>query len=422
MNKYENYKEVNLTWIKKIPGHWDIEKINALFSERKEKNIGSHEKFILSVMKDRGVIPYNEKGNVGNKASENIENYKLVYPDDIVLNCMNMMIGSLGKSEYKGVLSQVYYVLKLINSKCDIDYLSYSFKNKKFHENLRVLGKGILDHRLRVPMEKLKYELLPIPTLSEQRQIVKYLDWKIGEIDKLIELEKQKIEKLETLKQKYIDNIFDSLYCRKYLRLAKLGDFSKGGGFSRENLTNSINEAILYGDIYTKYNYWLEKCVSTIDDKGFKDAKYLQEPAVLFTASGETKEDIGKAVAFIGNHKIAVGGDVIIFRVKKDINVKYISYFCNTSKIKYEKYIESSGEIIVHISSESLKDIKIPFITLEEQEDIVSKIDSFIELQNKIISSKNIIIENYMKLKQSLISEVVTGQIDVRNVKIPERK
>ena len=241
-------------------------------------------------------------------------------------------------------------------------------------------------------------------------------------IDEIIQIEKQKIERIETLKQKYIDNIFDSLNCGKYIRLAKLGNFSKGGGFSRENLTNSANEAILYGDIYTKYNYWLEKCISNIDDKGFKDAKHLQEPAVLFTASGETKEDIGKAVAFIGNHKIAVGGDVIIFRVKKDINVKYISYFCNTSEIKYEKYIESSGEIIVHISSESLKNIKIPFITIEEQEDIVSKIDSFIELQNKIISSKNIIIKNYMKLKQSLISEVVTGQIDVRNVKIPERK
>ena len=70
---YENYKEVNLPWIKKIPSHWNIEKINALFSERKEKNLGSHEKFILSVMKDKGVIPYTEKGNVGNKASEKLK-------------------------------------------------------------------------------------------------------------------------------------------------------------------------------------------------------------------------------------------------------------------------------------------------------------------------------------------------------------
>ena len=59
---------------------------------------------------------------------------------------------------------------------------------------------------------------------------------------------------------------------------------------------------------------------------------------------------------------------------------------------------------------------------MDEQNRLVTKIDNFIKLQNNIIFIKNNIIENYIQLKQSLISEVVTGQIDVRNVKIPERK
>ena len=59
---------------------------------------------------------------------------------------------------------------------------------------------------------------------------------------------------------------------------------------------------------------------------------------------------------------------------------------------------------------------------MDEQNRLVTKIDNFIKLQNNIIVIKNNIIENYIQLKQSLISEVVTGQIDVRNVKIPERK
>ena len=414
MNKYEKYKKVDLTWIDNIPSSWKITKVNSVFEERREK-VSDKEYEPLSVTK-MGVL--RQLQNVAKTNSG--DNRKKVLIDDFVINSRSDRKGSSGLSEYNGSVSLINIVLKIKNE--FPKYIHYLLKSVLFQEEFYRNGKGIVADLWSTNFQNMKNIYLPIPSFSEQQQIANYLDWKIEMIDEIIQIEKQKIERIETLKQKYIDNIFDSLNCGKYIRLAKLGNFSKGGGFSRENLTNSANEAILYGDIYTKYNYWLEKCISNIDDKGFKDAKHLQEPAVLFTASGETKEDIGKAVAFIGNHKIAVGGDVIIFRVKKDINVKYISYFCNTSEIKYEKYIESSGEIIVHISSESLKNIKIPFITIEEQEDIVSKIDSFIELQNKIISSKNIIIKNYMKLKQSLISEVVTGQIDVRNVKIPERK
>ena len=146
MNRYDKYRGCELIWIKEIPEHWEIIPISHVFEERKERN-NRNNQFILSVMKNRGVIPYTDKGNVGNKVSENIENYKVVYPNDLVLNSMNMMIGSLGKSNYKGVLSQVYYVLKLMNStKYSIDYLSYLFKNKVFHESFRVLGKGILDN------------------------------------------------------------------------------------------------------------------------------------------------------------------------------------------------------------------------------------------------------------------------------------
>ena len=420
MIKYENYKKVNLPWIKKIPKHWELIKVKNIFEISKDLSYKENPK-VLSLARDK--IKIRNISNNEGQLAESYNNYNTVKIGDLLLNPMDLYSGAnCNISHYDGVISPAYVNLRAKEKIC-VKYYDYIFKIQYTSLAFQSVGKGVsFNNRWTLSNITLLNYLVLFPSFFEQQQIAKYLDWKIKMIDEIIHIEKQNIEKLETLKQKYIDNIFNSLNCRRYIRIGKLGNFSKGGGFSRENLTNSINEAILYGDIYTKYNYWLEKCVSTIDDKGFKDAKYLQEPAVLFTASGETKEDIGKAVAFIGNHKIAVGGDVIIFRVKKAINVKYISYFCNTSKIKYEKYIESSGEIIVHISSESLKDIKIPFITLEEQEDIVSKIDSFIELQNKIISSKNIIIENYMKLKQSLISEVVTGQIDVRNVKIPERK
>lgn len=414
MIKYKKYREIDLPWLKSIPTNWKVSKVNSIFEERREK-VSDKEYEPLSVTK-MGVLKQLE--NVAKTNSG--DNRKKVLKNDFVINSRSDRKGSSGLSGYNGSVSLINIVLMIKNEYPK--YLHYLLKSVLFQEEFYRNGKGIVADLWSTNYQNMKNISLPIPSFSEQQQIAKYLDWKIGEIDKLIELEKQKIDELEKFKQKFIDEVFDSLSDYKHLRLSKLGNFKKGGGFSRANISNTINEAILYGDIYTKYNYWFKECVTTIDKKGFNTAKHLNESAVLFTASGETKDDIGKTVAYIGKHKIAVGGDIIIYRVEKEFSVKYVSYYCNTSKIKDKKYVESTGEIIVHISSEVLKNIKIPSISIDEQNRLVKKIDNFIKLQNNIIFIKNNIIDNYIKLKHSLISEVVTGQLDVRNVKIPERE
>jgi hypothetical protein len=79
-------------------------------------------------MKERGVIPYADKGNVGNKKSEDITRYKIVRPDDIVVNCMNVIIGSVGLSRYTGCLSPVYYVLTRRSKRDEPRYLNAYFQ------------------------------------------------------------------------------------------------------------------------------------------------------------------------------------------------------------------------------------------------------------------------------------------------------
>ena len=112
MQKYPAYKDSGIEWSGMVPENWGALPIRAIFEERNEKNEGRKTEFILSVTKDRGVIPYDEKGAIGNNKSEDIERYKLVYPNDFVINKMNVVIGSLGMSKYFGAFSQVYLVYK----------------------------------------------------------------------------------------------------------------------------------------------------------------------------------------------------------------------------------------------------------------------------------------------------------------------
>ena len=108
--KYPSYKDSEVMWFGEIPSHWNMYPIKHLFSERNERNEDGNTNY-LSIVKDKGVILYSEKGNVGNKTSDKPENYKMVYVDDIVINSMNITIGSVGKSIHNGCLSSVYIVL-----------------------------------------------------------------------------------------------------------------------------------------------------------------------------------------------------------------------------------------------------------------------------------------------------------------------
>ena len=111
---------------------WEIIPIRAIFQERKERNNGPKTDFVLSVTKDRGVIPYDEKGAIGNNKSDDIERYKVVYSNDLVINKMNVIIGSLGLSKYYGALSQVYIILRPKSTKFNINYFEYDFFKLSF--------------------------------------------------------------------------------------------------------------------------------------------------------------------------------------------------------------------------------------------------------------------------------------------------
>ncbi|MCN0158281.1 restriction endonuclease subunit S [Mesomycoplasma ovipneumoniae] len=409
MNRYEEYKKVNLIWLKEIPSHWEIMPISHVFEERRERNNNGNNQFILSVMKNIGVIPYTDKGNVGNKASENIENYKVVYPNDLVLNSMNMMIGSLGKSNYKGVLSQVYYVLKLMNStKYNIDYLNYLFKNKVFHESFRVLGKGILDHRLRVPIQLLKYEKILIPPINEQEQIANYLDWKINEIDRLIKIEKEKIKELNQIMQFIIDSGYKVLDIQDTIST----------GTKIKYLAKPITERTSESRRYIALeNVISKKGVLNVsyDELDFNnDGISVEKDMVIF---GKLRPYLAKTIV-VENSAVCSSEFLVL---KSDILLPlYLKYLMLSSK--FIDLVDSStyGTKMPRANSDFILNLRIVVPGLSEQKENVEKI---LKNEGKINKSIELILRKMKSmedLKQSLISEVVTGKIDVRNVVIPE--
>ena len=122
-------KNSGIEWIGEIPDSWDVVRLKNVLKERNETNKPVKTTEILSLTNDRGVIPYGEKGDVGNKSKEDLTGYKLAYPNDIVLNSMNVIIGSVALSKYYGCVSPVYYMLNLRHSNHSIEYYNFFFRN-----------------------------------------------------------------------------------------------------------------------------------------------------------------------------------------------------------------------------------------------------------------------------------------------------
>lgn len=196
-------KDSGIEWIGAIPQDWKTDRLQWHLKEINVSNNPIQTKNILSLTIEAGVIPYAEKGNQGNKAKEDYSQYKIAFPDTLVINSMNVIIGAVGISQYFGCVSPVYYVFEPIEG-TDLRYIYYLFTNTGFQKEMRKYAKGILEIRLRISSNDMLKRIVPSPPFKEQQKIANYLDKMCAEIDAVLEKTRASIEEYKKLKQAVI--------------------------------------------------------------------------------------------------------------------------------------------------------------------------------------------------------------------------
>ena len=204
LDKTVPLKSSGVEWIGDIPEGWKVCRIKDLFELRNERNYEELSKVnLISLYTELGVMQHSDiEETTGNKAVK-AEGYKLVYKDDIVVNIILCWMGAVGKSNYNGVTSPAYDVYKP-NLKASSDYYHYLFRTTQFNGECYRYGRGIMMMRWRTYSSEFRAISVPCPSLSEQQQIAEYLDKKCAEIDELISIKQQKIEKLTEYKKSLI--------------------------------------------------------------------------------------------------------------------------------------------------------------------------------------------------------------------------
>ena len=173
---------------------------------------------------------------------------------------------------------------------------------------------------------------------------------------------------------------------RRAVRWVTLGeiatDMYRGSGIKRNEITPDGIPCVRYGEIYTTYGVWFNKCVSHTQIERVTSPKYFSHGDILFAITGENVNEIAKSCAYLGNDECLAGGDIVV--MKHEQNPKYLAYALSTTDAQKQKSAGKVKSKVVHSSIPAIQSIKIPLPPLAEQQRIVSILDRFDKLCNNI--------------------------------------
>ncbi len=424
-------KNSGIPWIGEIPEGWKVERLKSQVVEINEKNSPLKTDYVLSLTIKDGVIPYEEKGDVGNKAKENHEEYKLAYPDTIVLNSMNILIGAVGICKYYGCVSPVYYVFKAADSS-DLRYLNYIMSSTPYQKYLRKYANGILEIRLRVSSDDILKRHIPLPPLSEQQAIADFLDKKCAEIDQMVALQEKFIEELKAYKQSLItETVTKGLNPNapmkdsgvewigeipegwKIMKLAFLTSKIGSGSTPTGGANVYLHDGIKFLRSQNIYFEGLELSdvayISEEIDAEMKGTR-VQSGDVLLNITGGS---IGRCY-FVDDTlgRANVNQHVSIIR-PKNIRTKYLKYQIQSFLGQHQIAMLQTGGNREGLSATSLSNFKILYPDFPEQQAIADYLDKKCAEIDQLIAVKQKKADELKEYKKSIIYEYVTGKRSV---------
>ena len=231
-----------------------------------------------------------------------------------------------------------------------------------------------------------------MPSKAEQEAIGVYFQ----RLDNLITLHQRKYDKLTNVKKSMLEKMFpkngsnvpeirfkgfsDAWEQRKAVDIA---DYSKGNGYSKSDLTENGTPIILYGRLYTKYQFAIDEVDTFATPKD--GSIYSQGNEVIIPASGETAEDIARASA-VEKSGILLGGDLNILRPFNFINPLFLALTISNGEPQKELAKKAQGKSVVHIHNSDIQEVTVSFPTRAEQDRIVAvfrSLDNLITLHQR---------------------------------------
>ena len=427
--RYEKYKKSISPFLEEIPFHWKETYLSHAYSL--SSDTGHTEEQLLSVFLDKGVVSYSSTDQKQvHKPSEDMSKYQLVNPGDFVINNQQAWRGSVGISRYKGIVSPAYYIWRPREDNNPY-YMNYLFRDHYIIDQFVLASKGVGSIQRQVYVPYMKRIILSIPPREEQNQIVRYLDWQVSKINKLIHGYQRQIKLLEERRQTVIDRaVTKGVRQGRQMHSIQanwMGDIPADWKMipskrlfleSKERKHPDDKPATAsqkYGIILQEDYMKSENKRIVIATQGLDDWKHVEPDNFVISLrsfhGGIERSEIFGCVTW----------HYIVLLPQKYVVPRYFKWLLKSKS--YIKALQGTSEFIrdgQDLRYSNFVKVDLPLIPASEQEEIADYIEQETAKIDRAIPVLEKEIELLKEYRTRLISDVVTGQMDVRNVEVPE--
>lgn len=453
---YPKLKPSGVEWLGDVPEHWEVTALCRLTSSIKASNVDKHIR--------------------NNELPVRLCNYRDVYYNDGIDSTIRYMRGSATAKQVEclqlrkgdvlitkdsevhddiGVPSLVLedvpdlvagYHLALLRP--DLRYLYGPYLFRALQSDIALLqfthrAQGVTRYGLTYP--GIRSVRLPVPPIIEQRAIANYLDRETAKIDALIARNEVLIKRLKEhrtalisrtvtsglppaecwkagidphpkLKPSGVEWLGDVPEHWEIVQLGRIGHLFKGsGGTMSDDVTKGV-PCVRYGDLYTTYHYHVKYSHRFVSEQTSKVYTPIRFGDVLFAGSGETIEEIGKSAVNLLQEDACCGGDVIVLRPTRIFDPVYLGYVAGSPHASWQKACTGRGVTVMHTYATDLRKVAVPFPPVAVQQVIARYLDretARLDRVGELARYENDLLREY---RTRLISDVVTGKVDVRDL------
>ena len=413
-------KDSGIEWIGEIPQTWSVSKIKYHLRRNELRNSGGVQ--VLSVYREYGVIPKDSRDDNHNATSEDTSKYKYVKPGVLVINKMKAWQGSMGISEYEGIVSPAYFVYEFTGKLLVGKYIHYLLRTVYKDEFRRISG-GIREGQWDLPAEGFANEMIPVPPINEQNKIVKILDSECAEIESLVVDIESEIETLEEYKKSVIT-----------------GTVTKGLNTDvqmKDSGIEYVGKIPSTWELHPIYYYFGERKVKNyaLDEQNLLSLSYGKVIRKNINTNG------GLLPASFNTYNVVEPGDIIIrptdlqndkrslrtglvtehgiitsayidLMPKVDINSEYFHYLLHSFDVMKVFYNMGNG-VRQGLNYSEFSKLLIFSPSKEEQDEIVKYLNDKCSVIEETILLKKEQLATLEEYKKSIIYEYVTGKREV---------
>lgn len=391
---------------------------------RRTKSTGSGTEELLSLYREHGVVPKSSRDDNFNRASDDLSNYQLVEPGDLVVNKMKAWQGSVAISQHRGIVSPAYFVYQAY-SEVPGQYLHYVLRSAPYRQVFGSISSGVRPNQW--DLDPAAFERLPVPVLpvDKARAIADYLDHETAEIDTLVadlELIRQRSEEHRWSKlgaSLGYPAEFLALWERSTVGLASLkhlGSVSLGKMLdtappgTEDHLLPYLRAANVQPDGALHLTNLKQMRFTPVE----KERLALRAGDVVVVEGGVG--GFGRA-AYVREELPDVGyqNSIVRFRPDEKTDGRYVTYCL--LHLRQAGYISTVASVtsMPHYTAEKVAETPIPRVSLEEQRAIADALDREWFASEEVEADISAAVSLALERRSALISAVVTGQVEVPN-------